>query len=58
MRRAKGLDAEDVTAEGLYKLLFAEADRPERRKPAFVRWKGRVGSGVVAARIEPHEAGN
>ena len=58
MRRAKSVDLGDVTAEGLYKLLFAEADQPERRKPAFVRWKGRAGSGVVAARIDRDEAGN
>ena len=42
--RAKGLDPEDVTADGLYKLLFAAADQPERRKPAFVRWKGVLGA--------------
>ena len=58
MRRAKGLDPEDVTADGLYKRLFAAADQPERRKPVFVRWKGRAGSGVVAARIDRDENGS
>lgn len=58
MRRAERLDPADVTVDGLYKLLFAEPDRPERREPVFVRWKGRAGSGVVAARIDRDEAGN
>ena len=56
--RAERLDPDDVTADGLYQRLFAEPDRPERRKPVFVRWKGRAGSGVVAARIDRDEAGN
>ena len=56
--RAELEDPDDVTADGLYKCLFAEPDRPERRKPVFVRWKGRAGSGVVAARIDRDEAGN
>ena len=55
---AERLDTDDVTADGLYQRLFAEPDRPERRKPVFVRWKGRAGSGVVAARIDRDEAGN
>ena len=58
MARAERLDPAEVTADGLYQRLFAEADRPERRKPVFVRWKGRAGSGVVAARIDRDEAGN
>ena len=56
--RAERLDPGDVSADGLHKRLFAEADRPERRKPVFVRWKGRAGSGVVAARVDRDEAGN
>ena len=56
--RAERMDPGDVTAADLYKRLFAEADRPERRKPVFVRWKGRAGSGVVAARVDRDEAGN
>ncbi|MCY4565424.1 MAG: hypothetical protein OXE40_13235, partial [Gammaproteobacteria bacterium] len=56
--RAERLNPDDVTADGLYKRLFAEPDRPERRTPVFVRWKGRAGSGVVAARIDRDEAGN
>ena len=56
--RAARLDPDGVTAEGLYKRLFAEPDRPERRTPVFVRWKGRAGSGVVAARIDRDEGGN
>ena len=56
--RAERLDLGDVTADGLYRRLFGEPDRPERRKPVFVRWKGRAGSGVVAARIDRDEAGN
>ena len=56
--RAERLDPDDVTADGLYKRLFAEPDRPERRTPVFVRWKGRAGSGVVAARIDRDDAGN
>ena len=51
-RRALKLEPEDISADGLYKTLFGEADRPERRKPVFVRWKGNAGSGVVAARID------
>ena len=63
-RRAKGIpraervDPDDVKADELYSRLFAEPDRPERRKPVFVRWKGRAGSGAVAARIDRDEAGN
>ena len=53
--RAERLDPGDVTADGLYRRLFAE---PERRKPVFVRWKGRAGSGVVAAGIDRDEAGS
>ena len=56
--RAERLDADEVTADGLYKRLFGEPDRPERRTPVFVRWKGRAGSGVVAARIDRDDAGN
>ena len=56
--RAERLDAGNVTANGLYQRLFAEPARPERRKPLFVRWKGRAGSGVVAARIDRDEAGS
>ena len=56
--RAERLDPGDVTADGLYQRLFAEPDRPERRNPVFVRWKGRAGSGMVAARIDRDEAGN
>ena len=56
--RAERLDPDDVTAEGLYKRLFAEPDRTERRIPVFVHWRGRAGSGVVAARIDRDEAGN
>ena len=56
--RAERLDPDDVIADGLYKRLFAEPDRPERRTPVFVRWKGRAGSGVVAARIDRDDAGN
>ena len=56
--RAERLDPEDVSADGLYKRLFAKPGRPERRTPVFVRWKGRAGSGVVAARIDRDEAGN
>ncbi len=56
--RAERLDPGDVAADGLYQRLFAEADRPARREPVFVRWKGRAGSGVVAARIDRDEAGN
>ena len=56
--RAERLDPDDVTADGLYKRIFAEPDRPERRIPVFVRRKGRAGSGVVAARIDRDEGGN
>ena len=56
--RAERMDPDDVKADEIYKRLFAEPDRPERRKPVFVRWKGRAGSGVVAARIDRDEAGN
>ena len=56
--RAERLDPGDVTADGLYRHLFAEPDRPERRKPVFVRWKGRAGGGAVAARIDRDETGN
>ena len=56
--RAERLDPDEATADGLYQRLFAEPDRPERRKPVFVRWKGRAGSGVVAARIDRDETGN
>ena len=49
------LDPGGVSADELYKHLFAE---PERRKLVFVRWKGRVGSGVVASRIDRDEAGS
>ena len=56
--RAERLDPGGVTADGLYQRLFAEPDRPKRRKSLFVRWKGRAGSGVVAARIDRDEAGN
>ena len=56
--RAERLEPGDVSADGLYQRLFAEPDRPERRQPVFVRWKGRAGSGVVAARIDRDEAGN
>ena len=56
--RAECLDPGDVTADGLYRGLFAEPDRPARREPVFVRWKGRAGSGVVAARIDRDETGN
>ena len=56
--RAERLDPGEATADALYKRLFAEADRPERGRPVFVRWKGRAGSGVVAARIDRDEAGN
>ncbi len=56
--RAERLDPGDVAADRLYQRLFAEPDRPERREPVFVRWKGRAGSGVVAARIDRDDAGN
>ena len=41
-----------VSADSLYKHLFAEGAAPSRRETVFVRRKGRAGGGVVAAKIE------
>ena len=46
-----------VSADNLYKHLFAGGATPSRRETVFVRRKGRAGGGVVAAKIERDGAG-
>ena len=54
--RARNLSP-GVPADSLYRHLFADGAEPSRRKPVFVRRKGRAGGGVVAVKIERDGAG-